>query len=719
MRLILILCLICCMSGQLLAQQLSPAPVLLKSTRDLMMIGQQTAFLEDPDGNMQLADILQPENQAKFRVHDREVFARPGTPSAFWFKFTVQNHTEEDAWMEVGTTYAWYIDFYAPDSAGQYTFHHRTGSMLPNETKLYDVNLYWFPVNKAFDTASKTYYIRVVEGLAFELPLQVGTIRSLSKNKDINDYLSAGFVGLMLIMILYNLFLYLSTRDHIYGLYIGYLFLMMVAMTYATSYPFILELDLGFLNRQNLNQYFIWWHAPAYFFVGTFCIKYLNLSAQKGPFARNLIIGLLVLMLCVLAPLSLIVTLPAIINFFQLSVLLLYFTCIITAYYFVFKGDKQARFYAIGWTLMIGFVFVFFTVVNGLVEFNPFTRNTLYIGTSLEVWMFSLALGDRMNIIRREKEQAQAENFRLIEEQKITLERKVHERTKALYEANAEMQAINEELNSTLEVVRENKAVIEAKNENITASINYAKRIQRAILPAQEDFRKYFDEYFVLFKPTEIVSGDFYYFHQKEDKIIAAAIDCTGHGVPGALMTMLASATLDEIIQNRDITRPDLILNELHKGIRKSLRQTETDNRDGMDLVMLAFDRQTPKVVEFAGAKNSLIYFQHQQLHQLKGDRMPIGGDQREQARVFTLHTIALKADQPAVFYLFTDGYQDQFGGPNQRKFMIANLRLLLEAVHQLPLEQQSAQLDQTIVQWIEEGHEKQMDDILIIGLKV
>lgn len=411
--------------------------VVLSDPKDLLLIGKQVAYLEDPTGKLGIADILSPAHQSRFVRQQTDVFNRTATTSAYWFKFTIQNTSTEDAWLEIGTTFAWYIDFYAPDSSGRYGRPYQTGTMLPEETKCYDVNVFWLPLNKAGDQAVKTYYVRVVEGLLYELPLQVGTIRSLHANKDLNDYLTSGFVGLMLVMFLYNLFLYLSTRDRVYISYLGYMLTMGIAMPYANSYPFIQYLNFGPVTKELINEYFLVWHCYAYMFVGIFCIHFLELGRNKGYVAMRIIQGMLVVIVVVFSLLNLAgVPVAHIVNPFQLSTVIMYFICIGTAYYFLWKGDKQALLYVGGWTFLIISVVAFYFVVNGLLPYTPVTRNALYFGTAMEAWMFSLALGNRLNLMRQEKEAIQVENLRLTREQNVLLEEKVLARTIELEEAN-------------------------------------------------------------------------------------------------------------------------------------------------------------------------------------------------------------------------------------------------------------------------------------------
>ena len=259
------------------------------------------------------------------------------------------------------------------------------------------------------------------------------------------------------------------------------------------------------------------------------------------------------------------------------------------------------------------------------------------------------------------------------------------------------------------------KGLIEAKNTKITDSIKYAQRIQSAILPNIDTIKAVLPNSFVLFKPKDIVSGDFYWFHTTEDKILIAAVDCTGHGVPGAFMSMIGYEILNEIVNVWHIFESDKMLNNMHILVRKALKQAETNNKDGMDLVVCVIDK-TKHLVEYSGAKNPLIYIQNNELKEIKGNKMPIGGEQKEEQRLFTKHIIELGL-APTTFYLFTDGYQDQFGGEKIQKFMIRQMRNLFLEIHQQDLALQQQILDQTIETW--RGNEKQIDDILIIGMSI
>ncbi|MBX2841841.1 MAG: SpoIIE family protein phosphatase [Flammeovirgaceae bacterium] len=251
--------------------------------------------------------------------------------------------------------------------------------------------------------------------------------------------------------------------------------------------------------------------------------------------------------------------------------------------------------------------------------------------------------------------------------------------------------------------------------KDIRASINYAQRIQKAKLPQFENLQKLIPDSFIFFKPRDLVSGDFYWFSEIGNKIIITAVDCTGHGVPGAFMSLIGTGLLDEIVNQKKILKPELILKKMHEGVQQVLRQKETENRDGMDMSLCVIDRNLHKM-EFAGAKNPLVYIQNGELHHVKGDKHPIGGLQKEDERTFNKHEIDL--EQETTFYIFSDGYQDQFGGSENRKFMIKNLKELFVKIHHSPIKTQHLILEEKIQSWMGNDH-KQLDDILIIGFTI
>jgi len=310
-----------------------------------------------------------------------------------------------------------------------------------------------------------------------------------------------------------------------------------------------------------------------------------------------------------------------------------------------------------------------------------------------------------------------AKNLQLQEQEKQlrTKNLQLQEQEKQLRESNDAFQAANTELGLQ-------KALVEKKNQDITASITYAKRIQRSMLPDIDMVKMYLPESFIFFRPRDIVSGDFYWLTSLADDenltTIIVAADCTGHGVPGAFMSMVGDALLNQIIKLQQYTEPDKILRELNIGVRSTLRQDETENRDGMDVVICTIQHHKKKV-DFAGAKNPLFYVQNNQIFEIKGSRKSIGGRQSSRLQLkygdYERHTIDI--DQPTVFYLASDGYPDQFGGVEGKKFSKKQFRKLLLDIHSKPFAQQAKITERTIEEW--KGDTRQIDDILVIGFKI
>ena len=333
---------------------------------------------------------------------------------------------------------------------------------------------------------------------------------------------------------------------------------------------------------------------------------------------------------------------------------------------------------------------------------------------------------------------------RKLKKEKAVLEKKVQERTleielqKEEIEAQSEnLKSANEELLSLNQVLEFHRQEEVFKNKEITDSIQYAKRIQSAVLPDDENISSLLSEYFIFNKPKDIVSGDFYFVQKVNDYLILAVADCTGHGVPGAFMSMLGVSLLNEIIRKEDTTSASQVLDLLREQIKISLKQTGKmmEQKDGMDIVFCSINVKTGKI-QFAGANNSLYVvrnssevlfvdnkpvlerFQHvgkeANLYEIKSDYQPIGIFVREIP--FTLHEFQLQTGD--VLYLCSDGFEDQYGGENDRKYMSKNLKKLLLEISQLPLSDQKELLNEALISWM--GNKiAQVDDILIFGIKI
>ena len=286
-------------------------------------------------------------------------------------------------------------------------------------------------------------------------------------------------------------------------------------------------------------------------------------------------------------------------------------------------------------------------------------------------------------------------------------------------ERNVELSQMNEEIVTQRDVVAQANDQLNLAIGQITDSVRYAQRIQNSILVPPAEIVNKFEDGFVFFEPRDIVSGDFYWFAEVQNEAgddlqIIAAVDCTGHGVPGAFMSLIGNDLLNDIVNLKQIHDPAEILEELSEGVRRTLKQEQTANQDGMDMALCTINKKA-KTLTFAGAKNPLVYIQNGEIHQIKGNKMPIGGKKLYGDQSFTNHQVSLET--PLHCYIFSDGFQDQFGGPDGRKFMVKRFRGLLQEIHQKPMSQQKEILADTLKGW--RGNEKQLDDVLVMGFKV
>jgi len=262
--------------------------------------------------------------------------------------------------------------------------------------------------------------------------------------------------------------------------------------------------------------------------------------------------------------------------------------------------------------------------------------------------------------------------------------------------------------------IQKQRDEIEKQRKSLTDSIRYAGNIQKAILPSNEIFQRILPNSFVLFRPRDIVSGDFFWISKKEHRVVVVAGDCTGHGVPGAFMSILGITYLNEITSKDDIPPANRILNILREKIMKALHQTgdEFEQRDGMDLALYIVDYEN-RELQFSGANNPLYLIRKNSLIEYKGDRMPIGINATEE-KSFKTNLIPLENNDS--IYIFTDGYADQFGGPEGKKLKYRKFRQTLMNMQKLSVKGQKEKLWNEFLAW--KGQHDQVDDVLIIGYR-
>jgi two-component system, sensor histidine kinase LadS len=320
---------------------------------------------------------------------------------------------------------------------------------------------------------------------------------------------------------------------------------------------------------------------------------------------------------------------------------------------------------------------------------------------------------EREKAVRKEAE-------RLLEKKSLEayqLNCALEEKMQALQTATEELKGNNEELVTTLEFVNQQKQIISDKNNDINKSIEAAWRIQKAIMPSEEVLKKIFGEaYFVFYQPKNVVSGDFYWICEQEDKMILVVADCTGHGVQGAFMSLIGTSLLNTIILEHNIFLPNIILYYLNTFLHDFFNKNNQKVHESMDLSVLVYHKKSKKL-RYAGAMQSLYYVKENQFAEIKGNRSAIGMARNNELveTFYDLHEIVVNS--PTTFYLSTDGYKDQFGGKDNRKFMAKNLKKLLFNNHKESMPEQGRLLKQQIEEW--QGNDTQTDDMLVFGFKL
>lgn len=255
--------------------------------------------------------------------------------------------------------------------------------------------------------------------------------------------------------------------------------------------------------------------------------------------------------------------------------------------------------------------------------------------------------------------------------------------------------------------------ILRQKRE-IGESLRYARVIQKAVFPPKKLIEKIFPGHFILLLPKDILSGDFYWLTKKDKQILFAVADCTGHGVPGALMSVLGISFLNELVSHTCNFKANRLLNQLREKVMKALGQTGEDDisKDGMDIAMCIIDEES-NILQYSGANNSLYIVRDGEMIILKPDQMQVGVHAIEE-KSFTNHEMLL--EEGDILYLFSDGFPDQFGGPGNKKFMYTNFRKLILSIYHLPMDEQKDILKKIITEWM--GAQEQIDDILLMGIK-
>jgi two-component system, sensor histidine kinase LadS len=658
------------------------SPVILSDENKIYEIGRNLAWLPDT-GNIDVAILLKGKYDNRFVAVQQDAPNFAYSYYSAWFRFEILNQTDKDWILELAYPILDRIELYeindslpaARIAGDRFTFDKR-------EIRHKDF-LFTLTLDKA---ERRTFYMKV-QGNPLQFPIRLSTSPVFIEKDHRYDMFHGFYYGTLLVMIFYNLFLFFSIREKSYLYYVLY----------------VLNFILLQAGLQGYGYEFLWPQSPAVedqmrifgFLSGIsiiyFSKSFLNIPDSLPGINKGLNWLVVFTLISVVISLSGNARLASIL--LQLNSLITVLMAIVISFYLMQKGFRPARFFVIAFLIFFIGIIIYTLKNFGILPRNNFTEYTMQFGSGLEVILLSFALGDKINLIKKEKEN-------LIRDQNRMLEEKVEKRTVEL---------------------KTQKRIIEEKNKNITDSINYANRIQLSILPSEDYLASLLKEYFIVFKPKDIVSGDIYWVEEvenekKEKLILIAAIDCTGHGVPGALMSIVANNLLNHAVKDQKLYSPAAILDSMGTGLSETLKGSSLGIRstDGMDIALCAVNHSAGTLT-FSGAQSSILVVTEKKLTEYKGNKFPIEGTRGNERTPFNSYEIPVaKTD---MVYLFSDGYGDQFGGPKGKKFMNSPFKNMLADISDLSAIRQKEIVDYAFEDW--KGNEEQVDDVLVMGFRV
>lgn len=677
-------------------------PITLNDPSQSHNLQGRVEVLVDTSKELSMDDILKPSVKENFSV-DKKSLSYGFTDDAYWFRFRLRNEESalKGSWaLEIPYPVLDKVEVYQLTEDGIWHVSE-LGDTYPFYKREFIYRHFIVPLN-FIDRSVHTFYVKIETGSSMRVPMRIRSVAELQESNLETEIIYGIYYGVMLVMLIYNLLVFFTLNDTSYLYYVLSIFFTITLFSSLSGHAF-----------QYLWYDSIWWAnqiipiSMGGLAIGSalFARSFLEVKKYSRPLYHllNVIIGSGIAIIIATIALGYIVTVMGV---FLLAVDT--FVLLTTGIICWKRGNRAARYYVFAWVFYLLGALLIILVSYGLLPSHPILLHAVEVGSAIEVTLLAIALSDRYSIIRKDRERLQVEALEGQRKMTMVLEERVAERTIEINRKKEEIERKNQRLE------QQNQEIAHQK-DNIEGSIRYARRIQAAMLPSEREFREALPEAFVFYKPRDIVSGDFYWLTQKEGKLIVAVSDCTGHGVPGAFMSMLGTSLLSEIINLRGIEDPAIILEELNKGVKQSLNQDYTQNHDGMEISICVFDKRRYEI-EFAGANTSLIYIQDDELEVVKGDRLPIGGHRdRYEGREFRTKRLPWEAGM--AIYMYSDGFRDQFGGAKGEKFMMRRFKSLLKDISQEPMEAQEIIIRRTFKDWL--GSRRQLDDVLIMGIRL
>jgi serine phosphatase RsbU (regulator of sigma subunit) len=693
---------------------ISAEPVELASDTRTLDMSAMVDYVEDVKGDMALRQLMNQPGGAAWVKNTKDALTFGYTDSVYWVRTELVNRETGSLsfFVEIAYPVIDYISAFVVREKG--VDEITMGDKYPFFKRPIEHRNFLFPLTLA--SGERVFLVlRVKTTSSMQIPLYIhGQRHFMEKDQTVVQGLGL-YYGSMIIMILFNLFVYLSVRESSYLYYVIYVACMTLFLTSlnGTSYHYLWPDS-------------IWWNDQVLvvslngvvFFGLLFTAGFLKVREARPKsfwvFVGFEILSALIVLFSYKIPYRI-----GIMSTIALAVFAIIWCMIMTMVRF-FEGYASARFYALAWFTMLAGGVILALNKFGLIPRSSLTENATQYGSVLEVVLLSFALADRLNIEKKERIEAQnlahlqERNARIANENALLNERKARDAREHAFEIQKKAKETLElkveerthELNETLVIVRE-------ANNQILSSLRYAGMIQQAMLPHPERIGEWFPRNFVWWRPRDIVGGDFYYIDVIEEGLIVAVADCTGHGVPGAFMTLIAGSELKRIVRGDGCADPGEILTRMNRRIRKTLKQDTGSaiSDDGLDIGICVI-RRNQSTVSFSGARINLVYTNDEGIHTASGDRHSVGYISSRPDYVYPCHRIPLTEDM--TFYMFTDGITDQIGEKTGRRF---GTRRLMETIREncrLPMELQYERLRKTFDEY--RGDREQMDDMTMIA---
>lgn len=615
------------------------------------------------------------------------------TTSSFFIHFTLENKSGKDQSLvlETARTFTNRVSLYCVDT--KETVH--SGDAIPFDSKCLSTN---FSALTLFVPSheNREYVLHIMsEGENLSVPM-VFFDRKEYMEVDSNRKMIIGiFLGIFIFVIIIYLAFFVMLKERLFLIYVFYALFSGLLQFAIDGYMH----EFVFTSGGYFTQHCVIFIAGAVVILGMiYAVGYLALKGFWKKVGMVIIAIVLVTMVVSLIPEIRFEISFRLINGFSLLGLIF----MLVTGYIQGKKRKVSSLFLIGLAFLVlgGFVFVLGNL--GVIDSPFITQNALKTGTLLEMIFLAILMAGRYKTLQEEREKAQEELLVQLEEANVKLEVQVAQRTQE---------------------IEHQRILLKEKNEDFIASVTYAERIQSAVLSNEEKFNNLLPDSFVFFQPKDVVSGDFYWIDTlgSEDEKASnftgyVTADCTGHGVPGALVSIIGNHLLDAGKLSNGLLNPGRALDELSVGMNAALnsKYVSQQMRDGMDLTLCVLDKKERKLY-FSGARNSVYIVRNRELIELKGDRKSIGFNPKEESHEFQTQTLQLEIGD--IIYTCSDGFADQFGGPKGKKFMSKQLKSLFIEMSSLPLGDQKNKLDETLVEWI--GEFEQLDDVLVIGVQI